>query len=84
MASTIGGLVLGALFAVPLSASAHGQTIRSAGQAKSPFGTYTIISSNGGTGDITVLDGYTFTSDYGDSGIWDYLAKSVVFLVTSS
>jgi hypothetical protein len=81
---TVGGLILGSLSDNPLPASAHGPTARTAGHSKSPVGSYTIFSSNGGEGDITILTDHSFTTGYGDSGIWDSLSASVALLVTAS
>jgi hypothetical protein len=84
---TVCSLVLGVLVDSPLPAGAHGSVAGATGpavQAKSPVGSYVIVSSNGGEGVITILPDNTFTSDYGDSGIWDSISASVGFLVTAS
>lgn len=52
--------------------------------AGDPVGTYSEVSSNGGTGNLTLVGGGTFTTDYGDSGVWVTLKTSIALVVSDS
>jgi hypothetical protein len=65
----------------PRGGSAGQATVKSA--AASPVGQYEIYSSNGGSGALTLTAGGSFTTDYGDSGMWVSQHTSVAMRVNT-
>jgi hypothetical protein len=51
--------------------------------AASPVGAYEIHSSNGGSGDLLLSTDGTFSTDYGDSGIWVSQGTAVAMRVNT-
>ena len=77
-------LVAGAVGGTGAAAAAARPAPATVGHTKAAAGNYEIHSSNGGTGQITVLVDSSWLSDYGDSGILVALGTSAAFVVTKS
>src|ERR1039458_1452649 len=78
-------LLLGAVFLASLPASARGTAAGDGtGHAKSPVGSWDMVSTSGHGGLWIINSDGTWSTNYRDSGTWLALKKAVVFRVDSS